>query len=476
MKKYRLARSIVSSIVSMCAVLCFGASANAQSAPPSNAQSSAPFPEAPLVRSEAEEINIAIGESKTISARDIRNYSEALAGVVDVKLTSDASQFVISGKRSGSTSLLLIRQNGTSTTISINVFARSPALVERELGQLLSAVPGLAFRRIGGRIFIDGYVANDAQLKRVQQVVALYPGQVESMASLGNEGAPIEQKHIVRIDFYFVQYDKSSTYAVGIGWPESIGGAAVIQSNLAFDLLSTAKSATATITNQPMPRLDIAARNGWAKVLKQATVITGNGVEATFENGGEQNYTVNTGLTIGIAKIQFGTDVKVLPRYNPITRELDVKLHADVSDLTPGLTAGALPGRNTARLETALTMRLGQSLVLSGIRTRNQSHTVSGIPGLSQIPILGLLFGSHSDLAVDAEGAIFIVPSIVTNVPARAGEFVDRAVSSFKSYHGDVDKVHSFDHAPSAESFVPPVAPASSSSPTVENALARQKR
>src|SRR5688500_19335992 len=51
--------------------------------------------------------------------------------------------------------------------------------------------------------------------------------------------------------------------------------------------------ATASIVDQVLPGLDIAATHGWAKVLKHSTVVTSNGSEAKFESGGEQNYFVS---------------------------------------------------------------------------------------------------------------------------------------------------------------------------------------
>ena len=57
-----------------------------------------------------EELDLAIGENKTIQATDVLNYSEGSPGIADVKLTTDGSQFVIVGLKSGSTTLLLIFQ------------------------------------------------------------------------------------------------------------------------------------------------------------------------------------------------------------------------------------------------------------------------------------------------------------------------------------------------------------------------------
>jgi pilus assembly protein CpaC len=399
-----------------------------------------------------DEIALAIGETRTVPAQNVRNYSEGSPGIIDVKLTTDNSQFVIAGRKPGSTTMLLIRNDGSQVTLAVHVFARSPAVVEKELTQLLEGLPGVRVKRVGARIVIDGTVPTDLEVKRVQHIASLYPNQVESLVTLpGGGGASSgDGKYIVRIDFYFVQYDKNSSYGVGLGWPGSVGGDAVVKSQVSFDFVGGGRAATASITNQPIPRLDIAQRKGWAKVLKQATVVTNNGVEANFQNGGEQNFTVNTGLTVGVQRIQFGTDVTVLPRYNPQKREVEMKLVADVSDLTTSAGATSLPGRTTSKLTTNITLKLGQSIVLSGIRTRSQSHAVDGLPGLSSIPVLGLLFGTHSNAELQTEGAIFVVPNVVEAVPAQAAEVVEAALAKFSDYAGAVDTLDVYDKRPGA--------------------------
>jgi pilus assembly protein CpaC len=404
-----------------------------------------------------QEIALAIGETKTISAKDIRNYSDGNSGHVDVKLTSDNSQFVVYGKKPGSTTLLLIKNDGTQITYNVHVFARSPQVVEKELADLLDGMPGVRVRRVGAHIVLDGVVETETELKRVQHIAQMYPNQVQALVTLpgGATGSMADgNRFIVRIDFYFVQYDRNSSYGIGLGWPSSVGGDAVVQSNLAFDFVSGSRAATASITNQPIPRLDIASRRGWAKVMKQATVVTNNGVEANFSNGGEQNFTVNTGLTIGVQRIAFGTDVTVLPRYNEQKREIEMRLMADVSDLTAA-ASGGLPGRTTSKLTTNITLKLGQSIVLSGIKTKSQSRSNTGLPGLSNIPVLGLLFGTQENQELETEGAVFVVPSVVQAVSTPAAEMVHAAVAKFDKYSGNIEKVNTYDKSPGAQPTIP---------------------
>jgi pilus assembly protein CpaC len=262
-----------------------------------------------------------------------------------------------------------------------------------------------------------------------------------------------DRKLLMRLDFYFVQYEKTWNYTVGIGWPASIGGPGaqggeIIQSRIDFDFISkTATRAEASIVNQPMPRLDIGSRYGWLRVLKQSTVITSNGSEATFQSGGEQNFQQVTANAIGLVKVQFGTNVTVLPRYDVNSKDVEIKLNADVADLTPA-ASGTVPGRSTTKLETLVTLKLGQALVLSGIKTQTRRRDSVGLPGLAQIPIVGALFGSQRWDNAETEGAVFIIPSVVDSVPKSSLEIINNALNSFKDYAGDIDNVEAFQKVP----------------------------
>lgn len=398
-----------------------------------------------------DEVNLAVGETKTLSAVGVKEYSEGVKGVVDVVPTPDGRTFVLTGKKPGTTTLLMIRTDGAQTTYDISVANRNPQQVEREIQQLTEGIAGIKTRRVGSRIFIEGGVSTDTELKRVNQLAGLYGGQVESLVTVGTVS---ENKLLIRLDFFFVQYERTSGYNVGIGWPTSVLGATpqgtqVVGTTFNYDFISrTTTTANAQIVNQPLPRLDISARHGWAKVVKQSSVITSNGSEATFQSGGEQNFLQNIGLTTSLVSVKFGTNVTVLPRYDSNSRDVQIKLGADVADLTPPTASGGPPGRNTTKLETLVTLKLGQALILSGIKTASQRRNVAGLPGLSEVPVLGLLFATHAQERQEVEGAVFIVPSVIDTVPKSAIELINNAMTTYKEYSGDVEYVDTYPKTP----------------------------
>ncbi len=411
----------------------------------------APLAHAQQPAAHSTDVTLSVGETKLVAAANVKNYAPT-GDCFDVKPTPDGTQFIITGRRPGSGSLLLIKNDGAQTTYDINVSTRNIAQVERELQQLLGDSPGVRLRRVGGKLFIDGSVSTDSEAKRIDAIAKQYKDQAESLVVVAGP-MPGDRKVLVRLDLFFVRYERSSSWAVGIGYPTSIGGTSsgatqIIQSQLDFDFITgTMTSAQASIVGQPLPRLDIGARNGWAKVLKQSTLITGNGVEATFFDGGELNFKVSTAVSASVAKIEYGSHVKMLPRYDSSTKDIEVKIASDVSELAPN-NGGELPGRTATRLETTVNLKLGQALVLSGFKTMSRRNDIQGLPLLSEIPVLGVFFGSHSKQESESEGAIFIIPSVVETVPKSSLEVVRNALTTYKNFSGSMQNLDTFPVTP----------------------------
>lgn len=334
------------------------------------------------------EIRLAVGEQRVISSEGVRSYSEGVSGIVDIRLTRDASQFVLVGLRPGTTTLLFLMLDGKQKHYRITV--------------------------TGDGVKPPAPPAEQSEEDRV------------------------EARDNIRLDFYFVQLSKEYGHQIGVGMPGSIGG---WEAGGSVDLLSGQQhEATIEVTGQVLPRLDMAQSAGWAKLLRHATVIAVNGSQANFGGGGEVNVPIQGALTAEVRRIEFGSNVKVTPRYDRETGRIELAIHADVSDLS-GDNGTGIPGRVTSALDTVVNLELGQSLVLAGLTARQRSHGTAGLPVLSRIPILGALFGSDSVRNQETENLIFIIPTVVDAVSVKGRALVRKALSIYHEYYGDLERV-----------------------------------
>jgi pilus assembly protein CpaC len=247
----------------------------------------------------------------------------------------------------------------------------------------------------------------------------------------------VKKRDNIRLDFYFVELTRSSGYQVGIGWPGTINGTA--SANITTDLVSGSTAGTAVVAAEALPRIDLAQQGGYAKIYRQASVIVANGEKGDFNTGGEVNVKVSNALATGLEQVKFGSAVQVQPRYDRRSGRIEIRISADISDLAePG--ADGVPGRTVSTLSTLVNVELGQSIVLAGADSRSSAKGSDGLPGLSRIPILGFLFGSHNASKRHTENFILIVPTVIEAYDASARDLVDHAFSLYNNFEGDHGK------------------------------------
>ncbi len=244
----------------------------------------------------------------------------------------------------------------------------------------------------------------------------------------------VKKRDNIRLDFYFVELTRSSAYQVGIGWPGTIAGTA--RAEITTDLVTGDTAGTAVVAAEVLPRIDLAQEGGWARIYRQASVIVANGEQGAFNTGGEVNVRLQGALSTGLDQIKFGSSVQVQPRYDRKSGRIEIRISADISELAePGIDG--LPGRTISTLSTLVNVELGQSIVLAGADSRSAAKSSAGLPLLSQIPVLGFLFGSHAGTKQHTENFIFIVPTVIEAYELSERDLVDRAFSIFSDFDGD---------------------------------------
>jgi pilus assembly protein CpaC len=86
---------------------------------------------------------------------------------------------------------------------------------------------------------------------------------------------------------------------------------------------------------------------------------------------------------------------------------------AEVSSIAGTLAVNGYPIIDTRDVRTSVELRDGESLVLAGLLQEEQIKTMSKIPLLGDIPVLGALFRSTQNDIKEKELVFFITPQIV---------------------------------------------------------------
>ncbi|MEK6609053.1 MAG: pilus assembly protein N-terminal domain-containing protein [Myxococcota bacterium] len=381
------------------------------------------------------ELTMFVGEQRVVDAGEIASYSEGAPGVVQVKIPRDASKIVITAVQAGRTSLLLLYRGDRQETWLITVHTRPPDSVKRELADLLAGVPGIAIRQVGPRLIVEGRLPSEAHVKRAQEVARQYPEQVVCLAEV--DPMRLERKVNVKLDVHFVEFSRREGYSFGTRWPAQLLGRGEQALSFSYDLASrTTTAATYSITSSALPALDLLSYWGWAKILKQSTLITTNGAKARYLVGGEINVPI-AGVGGGaLQKIPFGTDVTVTPRFDRDSGRVDLEIDAEASELSEGV--GDVPGRTMSSVHTLVHLEMGQAVMLSGIKARTARETRSGWPLLRRIPLLGYLFRSDTSAETEVEGAVFITPTVLPAVGDADRSRLKKLIERYQAFEGEL--------------------------------------
>jgi general secretion pathway protein D len=133
--------------------------------------------------------------------------------------------------------------------------------------------------------------------------------------------------------------------------------------------------------------------------------------------------TFNTASTIGTNVIpitsftyqEVGIIIEIEPRVHH-NKEITLKLSLEVSDVAGVVQAGggvAQPIITSREITTVIRLRDGETNLLAGLYSEGTRRSLSGIPGLSDIPILKRLFGSTESEIRQTDIVLTLTPHII---------------------------------------------------------------
>jgi type IV pilus assembly protein PilQ len=155
---------------------------------------------------------------------------------------------------------------------------------------------------------------------------------------------------------------------------------------------------------------------GKTKVLSSPRIITLNGQLAKIQVGSKLPFSTVTISPSGtsaqsITFVDVGVIMEVTPVINADNR-VRLKLKPEVS--IPGATVpGVGPQINTRNAETEVIIRDGETLVVGGLIDEQTRESMSKVPLLGDIPVLGVFFRNSFDQKNRTELLIFVTPRIV---------------------------------------------------------------
>ncbi len=214
---------------------------------------------------------------------------------------------------------------------------------------------------------------------------------------------------------------------LGIQWPDQ------------FTLTGTAPGGTLTLNNfiyslaknnvvvSPVPSaiLNAHLNDSDANVLASPRIRVRDHEKAKIHVGDRVPVMTNsvtpvaTGAPVVTGTVQYldvGLKLEVEPDIHP-DAQVGIKLNMEVSSITQQVTnpvSGSIAYQiGTRTTSTVLSLKDGETQVLAGLIQNADRRSSIQVPGLGQVPVLGYLFGAHTDNATKSEIVLAITPRLV---------------------------------------------------------------
>ncbi|HEX2528718.1 MAG TPA: type II secretion system secretin GspD [Geminicoccus sp.] len=146
---------------------------------------------------------------------------------------------------------------------------------------------------------------------------------------------------------------------------------------------------------------------------REATLNVGNEVPITVRSATADDDTARTVNTIQYRET--GVILTVKPRIGG-NSTVTLEISQEVSSVVQSETEDSLtPTINQRKVQSVVSVRSGQTVVLGGLIQDSEGRQRSGIPLLSDIPAIGDLFANNNRTGLRTELLVFITPRVIRN-------------------------------------------------------------
>lgn len=200
------------------------------------------------------------------------------------------------------------------------------------------------------------------------------------------------------------------------------GQASVNRDNFTLRDLRNLSSANVFLTNLPSLYYRLLKTDTATRVLANPQLRTSEGISAKARFGERVPVPVTTFAPIASGGVQtqpitsfnyenIGVNIDLTPRTHH-DDEVSLAVKVEVSSLS-GTGFQGLPTFGNRSIDTVIRLKDGETNMLAGLIRDDERRSLSGVPGLSDLPVLGRLFGHNRREAQETDIILTLTPRIV---------------------------------------------------------------
>src|SRR5215212_3228630 len=377
---------------------------------------------------EAIPVNVLVGQSKLITFdQAIERFSVSNPEIAEAVLIA-GTQVVVNGKAFGQVSFIAWEKN-TGRFLVFDVYVRTNlSLIDSQIRALFPK-DDIRLSQANGSVVLSGSVSDPRIATQAEAVV-----QAAGFKTVNLLESPVKDSLQVQLQVRVAEVSRNrlrelgSSYAYqgspGSGGFASAGGPGNLSTVERGLLTSTFSGLNLFVLGGNMATMIRALQTqGAIRSLAEPNLIAMNGQEASFLAGGEYPVPIVQGggerSTVTIIFKEYGVRLNFKPT---IIDEDHIRLELEPEVSTLDFANGvkfegfSIPALRTRRAKTGVELRDGQSFALAGLLDNNETQSLSKVPGLGDIPVLGNLFRSKSFQKNESELMFIVTAQMVKPV------------------------------------------------------------
>ncbi len=293
---------------------------------------------------------------------------------------------------------------------------------------------------VGSTIFLEGSVESQQDLQKAELITKAIGEKVENLLVVGI-------KRMILSEVQFVEIRRDSKDRYGIKYPLDITGRATGTFQITKQLLPSGIDPLSEIQGvaQGNSAFNVGFQNndGYGRLLAQPKLVCASGEKAEFLAGGEVPIPLITNNQFAVEFKPYGVILKLKPTADR-NGNIQTEIEAEVSEVDQTVAvsfggASSIPGFRVRKVKTNVTVRHGEQIVLSGVFAHDEQKSVSKVPGLGHIPIIGELFKNRAFDTNKRELVIFVTPRIVNPDSDRIRNIIDDVKTRYKQARSEVN-------------------------------------
>jgi general secretion pathway protein D len=186
--------------------------------------------------------------------------------------------------------------------------------------------------------------------------------------------------------------------------------------------------------------LDAFISDGTAEVLSNPTILVLDGRQALIRIGtqipNETILTTSYGSQKNVTYINPGIVLNIRPRISEDGSEVTMQTETIVSSHQPDASnPDKAPQIETKTIQSFVRVADNTPFIVGGLIDKKKNKGFTGIPILSDIPVLGNLFKSHAETSVDREVIIVLTPHVINTSEKSFSYVIPKDSETFDSFN-----------------------------------------